>query len=47
MAMDKGIGVSNEFKVATSIELDNDTRTLSLDLDPGAAGALTDDAALT
>ena len=48
-AMDKGIGISNELKVAASGELDNGyTWNYHLDLDPGAAGAVTnDDAALT
>jgi hypothetical protein len=48
-SMDKGIGISNELKVAASGELDNGyTWNYHLDLDPGAAGAVTnDDAALT
>tara|TARA_B100001057_G_scaffold492258_1_gene584320 strand:- start:94 stop:1164 length:1071 start_codon:yes stop_codon:yes gene_type:complete len=45
----KGIGVSNELKVAASGEMDNGyTWNYHLDLDPGASGAMVqDDAALT
>jgi len=48
-AMDNGIGVSNELKVAASGEMDNGfTWNYHLDLDPGASGAMVqDDAALT
>jgi hypothetical protein len=48
-SMDKGVGVSNELKVAASGELDNGyTWNYHLDLDPGASGAMVqDDAALT
>jgi hypothetical protein len=48
-SFDKGIGISNEMKVAASGELDNGfTWNYHLDLDPGASGALVqDDAALT
>jgi len=44
----KGIGVSNELKVAASGEMDNGfTWNYHLDIDPGASGAMTqDDAAL-
>ena len=47
--MDKGLGVSNELKVAASGEMDNGfTWNYHLDLDPGASGAMVnDDAALT
>jgi hypothetical protein len=48
-AMGKGIGISNELKAAASGELDNGyTWNYHIDIDPGAAGAMTqDDAALT
>ena len=48
-AMDNGIGVSNELKVAASGEMDNGySWNYHLDLDPGASGAMVqDDAALT
>ena len=48
-AMDNGIGVSNELKVAASGEMDNGyTWNYHLDLDPGASGTMVqDDAALT
>ncbi len=48
-SMDKGLGVSNELKVAASGEMDNGfTWNYHLDLDPGASGAMVnDDAALT
>jgi len=48
-SMGKGIGISNELKVAASGELDNGfTWNYHLDLDPGASGAMVqDDAALT
>lgn len=48
-ATGKGIGISNELKAAASGELDNGyTWNYHIDIDPGAAGAMTqDDAALT
>ena len=48
-SMGKGIGISNELKAAASGELDNGyTWNYHIDIDPGAAGAMTqDDAALT
>ena len=48
-SMDKGLGISNELKVAATGEMDNGyTWNYHLDLDPGASGAVTqDDAALT
>ena len=43
-AMDKGIGVSNEFTLSASGEMDNGyTWTYAVDLDPGASGAVTQD----
>ena len=48
-SLGKGVGISNELKAAASGELDNGyTWNYHIDIDPGAAGAMTqDDAALT
>ena len=43
-SMDKGIGVSNEFTLSASGEMDNGyTWSYAVDLDPGASGAVTQD----
>jgi len=43
-SMDKGIGVSNEFTLSASGELDNGyTWSYAVDLDPGASGAVAQD----
>jgi len=43
-SMDKGIGVSNEFTLSASGEMDNGyTWSYAVDLDPGASGSVTQD----